>query len=373
MKRFQKPNLINKQRGAALLILAVILILTVTLIMVGKHSRNADKLQSEAGVHKLLADAKEAIIAIAVSHPTNPGVLPYPDRVGGGGFDGGGDCNGQTAVNLPLRVITLNNPLLGRFPYLNQAAGGGGCTQIRIAHNVSNSRYPLHYAVSENLVQYNVLDVPSATNITNNINSNVLNEPDVAGAPSGWLTVYDGNGAILNNRVAFIVFYPGAQLPGQNRAPVSANSAQYLESFNVPGIGIVNNSNPIPGNYVAANETATFNDKLVFVTVDDLMRRVEAAILRMVVVTSPLNRPYPAALPLSNAALIAARPELINWLSPGINNYDNWIDLPFGGTGYNRLITTFTYTRGVDCNGNPSVPANATASLRANLQCLTLR
>ena len=357
MKRFQKNISMRKQRGAALLILAVILILTVTLVMMGKKSRNADKLHQQATVNKILQDAKEALITIAISHTTNPGALPYPDRFGDSIFDGGGDCNGQTAVavNLPLRLVTPNNPLLGRFPHLDQAAnaGGGGCTFIPIAHDMTQSPYPLHYVVSENLVEYNVTTTPATTN---NINANVLTDPDL---PSGWLTVFDGNGITLSNQVAFIIFYPGPPVAGQNRAPAGANAAQFLESFTVPGIGVVNNSNPISGNYVSANETATFNDKLVYVTANDLMRRVELTRI-MNVMAANLTPPYPATLPA--AAPFNTAP-LTNWLGAGTNNYDAANDAP-GGTGYNR--TAITYSNTTDCNGNPG------AHLQGVLQCRNL-
>jgi len=361
MKKFRYNFSMNKQRGAALLILAVILILTVTLIMAGKHSRNADKSQREADVNKLLADAKEAMLAIAVSNNTLPGVLLYPDR-NNDPFDGRDDCHGgpnpQTNPNL----------LMGRLPFIGNGAGGCAASvptslDINQSMNPNEDTRPLHYVISQNLVEY-VSSGPPA--LANTINASVASEGD------GWLTVYDSSGNIIGQNVAFIIFYPGAPLAGQNRTPPLANASQYLDSFTVPVIGLVNNANPpaitpAPSNYVAATESATFNDKLIFVTANDLMRRVESAMLN--IIANNMAAPYPVALP--TATLIAIRPELTNWLSATANTYDNAVDTLFGNTGYPG--TSVIYTQGVDCNGTPSAPPSTTARLQGVLQCLTLQ
>ncbi|MBI3187164.1 MAG: hypothetical protein HYZ31_04720, partial [Gammaproteobacteria bacterium] len=73
MSKFDYKISVRKQRGAALLVLAVVLMLTAALFMIGKNSRNSDRLQREADVNRILLEAKEALIAVAIAHPTNPG------------------------------------------------------------------------------------------------------------------------------------------------------------------------------------------------------------------------------------------------------------------------------------------------------------
>ena len=111
-----------------------------------------------------------------------------------------------------------------------------------------------------------------------------------------------------------------------------------LPGILVNRIGLINNANPTPGNFVAAPESATFNDKLVYVTADDLMRRVETRMFNLIVRTGLVTSPYPATLP--TAALITTQPLLTNWLSGGQNAYDQAIDTLTGGTGYNRNLVT---------------------------------
>lgn len=378
MKRFHYNLTMNKQRGAALLVLAVVMILTVVILMVGKKSRNAAKSIHESTINARLIAAKEAIIAVAVTNNTIPGMLIYPDRrLGDNDFNGRGDCSNADAA-LPL------NPqlLLGRLPFIDQQVGGGCVTVPAAPISVDVGQIlraptdplfatapnqdpnPLHYAVSANLVQY----TGGGGTITNTINSNVVNEPDVITAPSGWLTVYDENGSILSNRVAFIIFYPGPVLPGQNRTSPIATSAQFLDSINVPGIGLINNANPTSGNFVAAPESPTFNDKLVYVTADDLLRRVETRMFNLIVRTGLVTAPYPAVLP--TAALITAQPLLTNWLSGGQNAYDQAIDTLTGGTGYNRTSITISNTQ--NCPGGPGASLRGVVLFQGVLQCLDL-
>ena len=121
MKKFRYNFSMNKQRGAALLILAAVMILTVVILMVGKKSRNAAKSIHESTINARLISAKEAIIDVAVTNNTIPGMLIYPDRSQfDNNFSGRGDCSNADAA-LPL------NPqlLLGRLPFIDQQVGGG--------------------------------------------------------------------------------------------------------------------------------------------------------------------------------------------------------------------------------------------------------
>ena len=348
MKRNQQNNSMDRQRGAALLILAVVLILTVVIIMVGKNSRNADKLQREENVTKRLADAKEAMISIAVANSVLSGVLLYPDRAGGGGFDGGDDCHGG------FNPQTTPGLLMGRLPFIGNGAGGCAASvptslDIGQSMNPNEDARPLHYVISQNLVEFTAVGPPA---LANTINANVVTEGD------GWLTVYDGNGNIIGANVAFIIFYPGAALPGQDRTLPVADAAEYLESFTVPIIGLVDNADPpaitpAPSNYVAAAESATFNDKLVFVTANDLMRRVELAMLNRIAVQLAADF-NPVVFPVDQAALVAVAPynaaPFSHWLVTQ-NTYDDDDGNPLVIDGYPFSVTYSTTA--LLCNGVP--------------------
>jgi len=76
--------------------------------------------------------------------------------------------------------------------------------------------------------------------------------------------------------VAFIVFAPGTALAGQNRSNPGANN--FLDSFNVQGQGNISNAvNDL--RFVKAKETSTFNDRLIYMTIDELMPKLERRVL----------------------------------------------------------------------------------------------
>ena len=68
MKKFRYNFSMNKQRGAALLILAVVMILTVVILMVGKKSRNAakskDGILAFRGSWKMQASSTSSIVGV---------------------------------------------------------------------------------------------------------------------------------------------------------------------------------------------------------------------------------------------------------------------------------------------------------------------
>ena len=335
MNQSQVSNLLRKQRGAALIILAIIMILTVLIVIIGNSSRNVSKLRHEANISKRLNAAKTVILDIALTNNLLPGLLIYPDRGAGDlDFNGRGDC-----VNAGLPI----NPLLliGRLPYIDQESAGAGCMNVppagstigmdlgQILRDPTDPLFvstpnadpqPLHYAVSQNLVQYK-----NSTDI-NTINSSVLN------LTTNWLTVYDENGATLNNRVVLIIFYPGSPLPGQNQSLAALpNTNQFLDQMNVPGHGLISNAQTNPatyGQFVQAQKSTTFNDKLVYVTLSeytevmrDIERRMMAELATQLLADFGTG-PYPA-----NAAALISTPPPTPLLAgtKTYNGYDNKI------------------------------------------------
>ena len=123
--------------------------------------------------------------------------------------------------------------------------------------------------------------------------------------PYPWLTVYDENGDLLNNRVAAVLIMPGAPIATgsrtQARTPANPGSAtDYLDAISLP-LGCTSSctatydnadlSNRFiavsPGTRYPANAADTtkagqpiaFNDQLIYITIDELMPYIERRVL----------------------------------------------------------------------------------------------
>ncbi len=267
----------TRQRGAALLVMLVLLITGGAYLLVGQLNRASGRIEAEKKTAAALAQAKEALIGWAVENmttPGTPGMLPYPDRRNDGNYDGLSDC---PATNTPTSVDTL----LGKFPRI---APANPCPIPYTALGldaVDGAGEVLWYAVSRNMV--------SALGVAPVINPDIMNTP-----PFPWLIVRDQTGAIINNRVAFVLIAPGSPLPGQNRSGAAPTPIQFLE-----GIGAVTNADSngsydggVPAcplgmceDFVMSDPwpsatTPTFNDRILYVTIDELMPLIEMRVAR---------------------------------------------------------------------------------------------
>jgi hypothetical protein len=281
-----------RQRGGALLVVLTLLVLASAAVLLDQLGSGVSSRRSaRAGdARMMLAQAKAALIGWSVSHPDTPGRLPFPDRDGDNNYDGVSDC--RTAIN-PLTPGLL----IGLFPLLGEGGSaplnsGGICTSatnwsLGIEHG-GVATEPLLYAVSANLVQDEAL-----------VNPRLIDAPT-----HPWLTVRDATGAILIGadgnplRVAAVIIDPGPPLPNQQRDPAvdpTPTVAQYLD---VVTVGATYNNADFSGclddaeggctgttfaedfiQYPDADLTPTaldaFNDILVYITADELLRAVE--------------------------------------------------------------------------------------------------
>jgi len=252
----------NKQAGASLLIFAIIA-LTVAggaYFVQNQNAANPD-IRNSKKTSAALALAKHVLENYSISYDpasvSNPAIgrLPFPDRFNDGDFDGFSDCS--TAASLS------NDVLIGRFPFRGTKTP---CTNANINADLKDSsNNQLWYVVATHMLKH-----------ANNTNfSSAYLDPNLATYP-GWLTLYDESGNIISDRVAFIVFAPGTALSGQNRSNPGANN--FLDSFNVQGQGNISNAvNDL--RFVKANETSTFNDRLIYMTIDELMPKLERRVL----------------------------------------------------------------------------------------------
>ena len=287
--------------------------LTATLVagtsfMLARMENTAEPRAREAAVTaRALADAKRAIVGWSVGAGLAgdgtehvPGLLPLPDRNNDpGGYDGTADCvtNGLSDRHLIGRLARAGetSPCPGRALGVELRDGSGE---------------PLWYAVSRNVVNYRgggSLDPP--------INPGLLDAAPVY----PWIRVIDAHGDVLTAsdgdplEIAAVVIAPGPPLAGQTRSGAAPGPAEYLDRVAVNGV-IHDNADSdgcrdavagasahtdcpgrtgeefilYPNSRGTANETDSFNDRIAWVTAEELLGAAEARAIGTL--TSVLDR-----------------------------------------------------------------------------------
>ncbi len=243
------PILKKRQRGAAFMVMLIILVLGAATVLVTSLNSTGAKIERDVKTTEALALARdtlisEAAIEVDLANHHYPGSLPCPDTNNDGSADAGGngiDCS-QYIGRLPWKTLGL--------PDLRDASGE-----------------QLWYTLSRNVRRYaSVIPLNSDTAVTNDAsNLNV-------------------SGPILENNLLAIVFAPGDNVSGQSRSGNTAAcsttgdsreenrcAANYLEGSNS------NQSDNTTQNlnYENKNAAVQLNDRLVTVSRDQLMERTE--------------------------------------------------------------------------------------------------
>jgi hypothetical protein len=226
------------QHGAALMIMLIALVMGAATFLVASLNRSGLQIERDRVTVEALAQAKEALVAYAMSSENNsselqprPSNLPCPDT-DAPGTSGYGDEQGSCAPGA-----------IGRLPWKS----------LGIPEPVDSDGEPLWYAVSGNFLR-------------RSMNGNVLNS-DTAGT----LGVYASNGATLltstSDMAVAVIFSPGKIVDPQQRGSDSekTTASNYLET----GPNNRNNANP-GGPFIAADKTAAFNDRLVYIKASQL-------------------------------------------------------------------------------------------------------
>ena len=281
----------TKQQGLAL-ILFLITALTVaggSFFITAQRIKNSS-IQIDSTTHKALAAAKQTLIAYSTSYTPDDdmeelGRLPYPDRSDDpGGLDGMSDCVSYGA-GPPSAPINNFNLLLGHLPWLGTEPPCPGPNSPINFDLKDSAGERLWYAVAPHMVPHQ---------------DNAVFSPDILdpGAANQWITIYDENG-LVSDRVAFVILSAGTAHTGQNR---NSNAiSNYLDSFSVAGVGTVNNYDT-DLTFVKAAKSENFNDKLIYVTIDELLPLIQKRVLldiRSLLNTYRLANgfyPYPAQL-----------------------------------------------------------------------------
>jgi hypothetical protein len=257
------------QKGSVIVVMAFMVSLLATYAVVRMLNQNTLQIMQQEKTMQSLNEAKNALIAWAVSNRDHPGQLPFPDRNGEAipNYDGTSDCNSPTSVFQysfligQLPVLGRNNPCI--TPQENISP------QL---HDAYGNRF--WYAVSRNLVHK--YELPDGDPI---INPSIISNPIYP-----WLRVVDRNGALISDRVAVVIIAPGNAHAGQNRAG-AANINQYLDAVTIGGVPYSNSDYDQPDEdfilaedmqFVSDSNTTVgrpylFNDRLVFITIDELI------------------------------------------------------------------------------------------------------
>ena len=246
--RSQPPN-----KGAALLVMLLVVLVTFSTIIVSALSRINIEAQKQKKTQDALAQAKNALIAWSVLQgdtssvvTARPGVLPCPDR-----NDLGTVASGTASGSCSLTGSTT----IGRFPWRTV-----GAEDLRDADGEL-----LWYAVSDNFRTTTSKKPPA-------INSNT----------KGTLHLFAHDGTTLltpeGEDLAAIIFSPGSPLAEQNRSGAPNAVSSYLES----GMGINNTSSSGPfitGILKDAQGNILVNDIAIGITARELITSVEKRVL----------------------------------------------------------------------------------------------
>jgi hypothetical protein len=239
----------TRQQGHALLLLMLVMGLVIAAYLLSAFDSQTLRIAKDQKTAMALADAKTALIGWSAGHATMPGSLPCPDINNTGSS---GTC-------------TATSGLIGRLPWktlgvVNLTDGSGEC---------------LWYAVSP--LYRNTISVSSR--LTNPVNSTTPGTIGIVG-PDGTELPAPANAVVA------VIMAPGDPLPGQERSGGvgtvcggNTMAANYLEAAQ----GINNATGNAVGNqykFIAGTASSTFNDKLIYITLDDLYRVVKKRMVK---------------------------------------------------------------------------------------------
>ena len=281
-----------RQRGFGIYILVLILGAVATVTVVSMMTSSTLKTREQTTHAKILAESKQALIGWAITRGSStatdtgtdrPGDLPAPDVIDTAestpNYDGDQETacmDGSRVTGMPLINSSVNVRCLGRLPWLILKMSLQAPSE-----QDSEGKMPW-YAVSANLTRIDSC-MTMLNPATVNLPYSGFNCASAANLPYPWLTVRDTRGNVLSSRVAFVVMLPGAVLGSQQRraSPNLGDASQFLDSMTVPAgcatpcvPGTYSNAD-LDNEFIAGDAGDTFNDKLVYVTIDELMESVE--------------------------------------------------------------------------------------------------
>jgi hypothetical protein len=222
---------ITQQRGATLILLAVIVsLILLTLVFNHLNGKQLEALKKDKTA-KALYEAKNALLGWSVLQGMPPGQLPCPEDTGKIGSALDEEGNSMTSCDSAL-------PVVGRLPWKTLGLG-----DLRDGNGDK-----LWYVLSSGF-----RNAPINFTTTGLLNIN--------GTP---------------NAAVAIIFSPGKTLAGQNRPIPTAISPPSVADY----LDLTNNNGDI--SFSSTGPASTFNDGLLVVTQAELFQLVERRILREV-------------------------------------------------------------------------------------------
>ncbi|MEO8331303.1 MAG: hypothetical protein ABI479_02645 [Gallionella sp.] len=267
------------------MIMIVIIVVGIVAALVGSLSSSALKNSRQKKTSAALAQAKNALLGRAVSDDNMPGSLPCPDT------DNDGSSELMSGNNCPSYV--------GRLPWRT----------LRLPDLRDGSGELLWYALST---------VFRDDNSARPLNSNT----------KGTLSVYGADGLSLQTQAGYdavaVIFSPGSPVSSQSRNTV----AQKNDAANYLDIANSRNNASASGPFIAGDESATFNDQLLFITTRDLMplveKRVAVEVKRALTNYYADNNYYPWADSVAQSADYDSNPGLNRGWLPNDAGPNNW-------------------------------------------------
>ena len=286
----QKNLSFRKQRGIALLLSFVVLILAAGYVLTSYLSPTSVKLARDKEYAEILNSARDTLISAAVSASgvaEGPGNLSAPDVVADTAatknYNGDSEtgCFDQSKPNgLPLTTSGANVRCLGRLPWRTF-----GLSSPSSGENDVIGTMPW-YAISGNLAFQACLKYFNSEILAFSYTGFIC--PTATSLPYPWLTVRDGRGVVLSNRVAAVIIVPGPAINSQSRPPPPnlAGPNQYLDAATVtvttvtaecpgPPCTLTFSNADLDNDFIQADPSATFNDRLIYITIDELMAKIE--------------------------------------------------------------------------------------------------
>ncbi len=256
-----------EQRGAALMVMLVILVLGATALFVGELANRSASARRAVHSAAALARAKEALLGYALTSDTAApgavGLLPCPDIDPGGGFAEG--------IAHDTVCLARYRSVVGRFPWKTVGIAPRDGTDDCLWYAVSGT-WKLATAAPTELIN-----------------------PD----SNGQFRVFAANGTTIlagatpADRAVAVIIAPGAALTGQARNTLATGAEQcggnyttgnYLDADGASGIdnaGLVPAGDAIDDFINADASRDDLNDQVIFVTraeiEDRLMRRADVA------------------------------------------------------------------------------------------------
>lgn len=245
-----------KQEGLALVVMTFFLASIAFSMMLSYLNQNSLKVDRDKKSFQSLSEAKTALIGWSIGHATMPGTLPCPDIANSGTS---GSCTATTG-------------LIGRLPFKTLGVG-----DLRDA-----SGECLWYALSP--VFRNTIAINSRPTFP-------------LSKALGAIDLKNKSGNVIANNLIAVIFSPGPPIAGQLRTGQgntvcggNTDAKNYLDRVN----GISNSDGGFSlGRFTFAQGPASnFNDKVAFITVEDLYKPLNQRIIAEAYGTSGDNLTY---------------------------------------------------------------------------------